>query len=396
MTQHPCAGALTPGSEPPGNTARSYMGLHRALLRLVFLVLASSLIGGCGSVTQPTTSSTPSPAVTPVALGQPTVVPLCGTTVRVYPLPSSMLLPTQLTTGPDGNLWIIEAATTATQGAPKDSFLGRLTPPTIQQFPVPFNLAGLNGLTAGPDGNLWYVRYGKVGRLTPSGQVHEFPLPEKDSNVTGITAGPDGNLWFTESRADSQHPLARVGRITPDGHFQEFAMPTPNSDAGGITVGPDGNLWFTMSSELEHEVALVGRITPDGVVSEFPIANPTSHLNKILAGPDGNLWFTEAVASPDGQHTIGTLGRITPEGTLREFVVPGSGDHVLEGLAVGLDGNLWFTDLLTLGNITPSGTISVCAAPSIEMAPLDITRGPDGHLWVVGNTPSGGFVGQVG
>lgn len=369
------------------NTARSYAGLYRSLLVLVFLVLAGSLIGGCDSRPKPITS----PPVTPSA-----GVQQCSVTVREFPLPSSALTPTQITTGPDGKLWVIETDMTSTQGTPKDSFLGRLTPPNFQQFPVPFSLAALNALTAGPDGNLWYMRYGKVGRMTPTGQVHEFPLPDANSNVKGITAGPDGNLWFTESPADSAHLLARIGRITPGGAFQEFAMPTPNSDAGGITMGPDGNLWFTMSAELGNEVAMVGRITPRGVVREFPLPRPLSHLNKIIAGPDGNLWFTEASASPDGQRTIGTIGRITPQGSLREFVVPGPDDHMPEGLALGPDGALWFTDLNVLGRITLTGAITECATlPTKGANLLDIVSGLDGHLWLAAYGPRGGYVGQV-
>lgn len=369
------------------NTSRTYSGLYRSLLLLVSLVFASSLAGGCASWTKPTSS----PSVTPPAAVQP-----CSASVRKFPLPASSLIPTHLTTGPDGKLWVIETPMTATQGTPQESFLGRLTPPSFQQFAVPFSLANLNALTAGPDGNLWYVRYGKVGRMTPSGQVHEFPLPERDSNVGGITAGSDGNLWFTESRADSEHPVAKIGRITPGGQVQEFVLPTPNSDPGGITVGPDGALWFTESAELSTEVAMIGRITLDGVVNEFPLSHPQSHLNKIIAGPDGNLWFTEAVASPDGQHTIGTIGRITPRGDLREFAFPSSGDHVPEGLAVGPDRALWFTDSRTLGRITLTGTISECPSlPAQEAILNDITHGGDGHLWFTALGQSGGYVGQM-
>ncbi len=370
------------------NTSRPYSRLSRSLLLLAFLVFASSIAGGCASATKPTAS----PSVTPPAVVQP-----CSASVRKFPLPASTLIPTQITTGPDSKLWIIETPTTATQATPQDSFLGRLTPPSFQQFVVPFSLANLNALTDGPDGNLWYVRYGRVGRLTPAGQVHEFPLPERESNVGGIIAGPDGNLWFTESRADVEHPVAKIGRITPGGHVQEFTLPTPNSEPGGITVGPDGNLWFTESAELSNEVALIGRITPTGVASEFALPRPLSHLNKIIAGPDGNLWFTEAVASPDGQHAIGTIGRITPGGSLREFAFPSSGDHVPQGLAVGPDRTLWFTDFHTLGRITLSGTISECASFPTQGAFLtDIAEGRDGHLWFTASGQSGGYVGQVG
>src|SRR2546421_732505 len=66
-----------------------------------------------------------------------------------------------------------------------------------------------------------------------------------------------------------------------------------------------------------------------------------STLEEIVAGRDGNLWFTE-YGSP------GEIVRITPAGAVTEFkagVVPGftanSGPY---GITTGPDGNLWFTE----------------------------------------------------
>ncbi len=366
------------------NTIRSHVRRQHPWFVLVWLFLVSSLLGGCGSAPESITS----PSVTPSAGTQP-----CRTTVQKFPLPSSTLTPYQITRGSDGALWISEDDPTTTQGDPKDAFLGRLTPPDWQQFPVPFSLMNVVALTAGPDGNVWYVRYGKVGRMTPTGQVHEFPLPDADTNVGGITTGPDGNLWFTETTADAVHPVAKIGRMTPSGTVEEFAAPTPNSTPGGITVGPDGNLWFSESATFETDTALVGRVTLAGVVSEFPLPNPLSDVSKIIAEPDGNLWFTEAAVSPAGQ-TIGAIGRITPSGTLSGFKIPGSGNHLPAGLVVGADGALWFTDANLLGRITLTGTLSECLLTQKEYL-TDLTNGPDGQLWVTAAEQRGGYVGQV-
>ena len=85
---------------------------------------------------------------------------------------------------------------------------------------------------------------------------------------------------------------------------------------------------------------------------------------------------------------------MTPTGQVHEFPLPDKESNVT-GITAGPDGNLWFTDLSTLGRITPSGTISECAPPADMAFFLDITRGQDGHLWVTGNKQNGGFVGQV-
>jgi streptogramin lyase len=72
---------------------------------------------------------------------------------------------------------------------------------TIQEFSVPTTNGFPSEITAGPDGNIWFTEfYGdKIGRITPSGTVTEFPIPTARSNPPDyITSGPDGNLWFGE------------------------------------------------------------------------------------------------------------------------------------------------------------------------------------------------------
>ena len=82
----------------------------------------------------------------------------------------------------------------------------RWLPSTITEFPLPplNNPAGYTPvITNGPDGNLWFTdpAAGKVGRITPAGQVTEFAVPSPDNGPSrgagsAITAGPDGNVWF--------------------------------------------------------------------------------------------------------------------------------------------------------------------------------------------------------
>ena len=77
----------------------------------------------------------------------------------------------------------------------------------------------------------------------------------------------------------------------------------------------------------------------------------------IAVGSDGNLWFTEF----NGGNQI---GRITPLGVVTEFAIgitPGAHPY---GIAAGPDGNLWFTeqstnfDINQIGQITPAGVIT--------------------------------------
>jgi virginiamycin B lyase len=87
----------------------------------------------------------------------------------------------------------------------------------------------------------------------------------------------------------------------------------------------------------------VGRITPEGVITEFTEGlTPNCRPVNIALGTDGNLWFTE---------TAGKIGRITPGGVISEFsegLTPGS--HPMD-IALGADGNLWFTEVASPGRI---------------------------------------------
>src|SRR5262245_57893241 len=58
------------------------------------------------------------------------------------------------------------------------------------------------------------------------------------------------------------------------------------------------------------------------------------------------------------------------------------------GLAVGSDGNLWFTESGTgkVGKVTPSGTFTEYALTSGRQ-PYGITAGPNGALWVTERDP---------
>ena len=120
-----------------------------------------------------------------------------------------------------------------------------------------------------------------------------------------------------------------------------------------------------------------------GDVTEFSAGiTPGSQPQGIAVGPDGNLWFTE----PAGHR----IGRITPAGVVTEF--PLSADATPVGITVGPDGNLWFTEGAGpgwLGRISTSGVVEEYPRPGAEAASnlQGIVTGPDGNLFVA--DPSG-------
>ena len=86
-------------------------------------------------------------------------------------------------------------------------------------------------------------------------------------------------------------------------------------------------------------------MTPSGTVTEFPLP-AGSAPDAIAVGPDGNLWFTDT-----GTRSV---GRITPAGAVTELVVTDSYGQ-LGGITAGADGNIWFVDTgkNVIGRLSP-------------------------------------------
>jgi streptogramin lyase len=299
--------------------------------------------------------------------------------ITEFSIPTPSAFPAGITSGPDGNLWFTEDAS---------SKIGRVTTGGVfTEFAIPSGSGGPVNIVTGPDNNLWFTEgdvgsTSQIGRITPaSGIITQFVTGNVDTQ--GIAAGPDGNLWYTEIGAN------KIGRITTSGTVTEFAIPTANSAPYYITAGGDGNLWFT-----EYTGNKIGRITTSGTITEFTVPTGSSGGTKpfgIAAGADGNLWFTE--------YNDNKIGRITVTGTITQFTIPSpsAGPHAI---TAGPDGNLWFSEdsgsvglVNKIARITTSGTVTEFPIPTSNSQPFGIAAGPDSKVWFVEN--GGNKVGKI-
>ncbi len=122
-------------------------------------------------------------------------------------------------------------------------------------------------------------------------------------------------------------------------------------------------------------------------ITEFTIPSGGNPFDLAL-GPDGNLWFTEAQGN--------RVGKVTPEGVITEFPIPTPGSFP-GGITAGPDGNLWFcaNGSNRIVRVTPAGAFTEFPIPNAfpSGGPSSITAGPDGALWF--SESDGGVGGRI-
>jgi sugar lactone lactonase YvrE len=296
-----------------------------------------------------------------MAIADPTVSdpgPL-PVTIKSYHVPTAPGYPSQITAGPDGNLWFVEGRQIAEINPASHA---------TTEYRLPYGDLTSGAITLGPDGNLWFgeADVDTIGDINPvTHAIKEYPLPPLVGFPTSIAAGADGNIWFTESDTN------QIGEFDLTTHqFSEYPLPTAQSVPGGIIAGPDGNLWF-----VEHSANNIASINPaTHAITEYAIPTAQCDPGSITAGPDGNLWFTEVKGN--------TIGEINPTtGTITEYPLPNPLSSPA-GITNGSDGKLWFTESNRIGAINPAThAISEYPVPSVNSFPHAIANGPGGTLW---------------
>jgi virginiamycin B lyase len=294
--------------------------------------------------------------------------------VSEIPIPALAAVPSQITMGPDRAIWFTENGT---------GEIGRLgANGVITQFPVITPGSAPFGITAGPDGNVWFTDQGlnAIGRITPTGAITEVVLPNARSVPADITSGPDGNLWFTEKGGD------RIGKITPLGLITEFDLPTASASPLGITAGPDGNVWFTESNAFQ-----IGRINP-GTNAISEVSTNGLEPNEITRGLNNQLWFSVLGTGAIGQVNVLT-GAVTP------FATPTVLTNGTGGITLGPDGAIWFTEpeLAQFGRIDLQDNVTEISLGTGVSTPTGLALGANGNLFFTdpGNNAVGIYNQQV-
>lgn len=272
-------------------------------------------------------------------------------------MPSPFNNLTQVATAPDGSVWVVDFAYSASETEKKIS---------IQHFKA--------------DGT-FITKFGSFG----SG-YGQFQSPN------GIAVAADGSVWVTDDA------LNLIQHFDAEGQFINAIAGTGQSTSFyGITLAADGSLW-TGGSSVRH-------LNTDGTL----ISQIDGRANAISLAPDGSIW-AQGNSSMIHYQADGTL--------ISQFKANNSSAYLL-GSAVTADGSVWVVngDYVSFSNIahyTNDGVLigsfgSKGFALGQFERPAYIANAPDGSLWVI-DAPNGGanqnrlqhlkadgtFIGQIG
>ncbi len=135
--------------------------------------------------------------------------------------------------GPDGNLWFLEMSGT----------IGKITPSgEVTEYPAGLGNTLLTNLCLGPDRHMWFTasECGAICRANPLGKVSQ--VNSEFLETGGLCLGPDHNMWFTEGSG-------KIGRITPRGQVSLFDGPFNRaSRLGRVCLAANGKLYFSLMS----------------------------------------------------------------------------------------------------------------------------------------------------
>jgi hypothetical protein len=120
-------------------------------------------------------------------------------------------------------------------------------------------------------------------RVEPDGTRKDFPIPEDkvgSRTPAAVAVGPGGDIWFT------QRSVGRLGRLTPHGDIVEYPLPS-GYRAEEIVAGHDGRMYFTIKGK-----PVIGAVVAQPLVraeGAAPRSEPSTESKAGAAGA-GSGW----------------------------------------------------------------------------------------------------------
>ena len=327
------------------------------------------------------------------------------TTLYSFPRgPGAPCRPIALIEGSDGAFFGV----TAEGGASGRGTAFRITPQgvltVLNDFASsPDSTGPVAGLLAADDGHFYGVtapryegRLGTVFRMTSTGEVtylHRFRGGPEGKYARHLVATVDGSLYGVTS-AGGRYDLGTIfdGRLmarSPRCTTSRAATigETPNA----LTLGSDGNLYGTTEHGGVADHGSVFRLTPQhqfATVHHFREPADGVDPSGLTQAADGFLYGTTRFGGFGGcgiAYKMSLDGEIT---ILHHFLADGGPCATRSGLVQGADGNFFGVARQAVYRMTPAGTVTVLRSmflmdgEYIQLEPLGLVKGIDGHLYL--------------
>lgn len=280
--------------------------------------------------------------------------------------------PRAIAVAPDGSIWLADHSPNRIQHArPDGSIIAQFSLNNIPNYDAHF----IRNMHLADDGSLWIVGYTIIWHISSTGTlIKVFKLGES----ANIAIAKDGSVWLTHDDGnDLQHFTAEGELITrvSNGCLGDFA--------DSVTLA-DGSYWSVYSTSMPQQRQLVHYDAPSlyvywYVLTSVPI-NITGTWPKLSLANDGSIWITNAERN-DLQHFTAQGERIQQDN-------PPCIDF-FGNITRAPDGSLWVVfNKQQIQHYTAEGQL-IATLPitfngkGTEDAPVTISVAGDGSLWVV-------------
>jgi len=238
------------------------------------------------------------------------------------------------------------------------------------------------------DGTTDYLDDGThlLGLSVASGQVNSSIVASTAGiDQEGIAVGPDSRIYVVDNGGNIDG--CNVGTAS----CSQYAVPVGfGGGAPDGLVSAGGSLWFT------DDIGDLGSMSTGGAFSSVEDAQDFSNGAEAIASLGGNLWLV----SRNDANVIDEVPASDPS-TITPYTVSGMVTPDITSLAVGPDGNIWFTDIAneSVGFLnTTTHAVSEYAVPAGDEIYGYIAPGPVGTGTLVVPLSSGGdfnLLGQI-
>jgi len=196
------------------------------------------------------------------------------------------------------------------------------------------------------------------------GAVTEYQLPGVDRYPDAVVAAPDGSVWFAEDEAPGvAHLYPNNGTIVQYG-WPNYPTPQPpdcpfSASISGIAVW-NGRVW----GADEYGNVIIGVNPSDGESVTLNTTSKADYPYWLAVGPDGDLWFTS-------DNTPAKLGRILPNMSMEIINLSGMGND--EPLTLDfINSTLAYISSVNISEL-PSSSTCVCSGHIYTFNPANVS-----------------------